>query len=697
MRILSRLIKLLFFILIFQSQNSLAGNIQTTDQAEVKLTLGKNINGEVQALVEFKLKEHWKIYWKNPGDSGFPIQIKVTNPTTSNLQILWPTPKRAIDVFGDIKSESYVYYDYAALPIIIKGLDPIKTKQIEFNIKYGVCNEVCIPNEANFTLDTPNNYSNPEITHNIERASSLIPQKNGFNKLYIDQVKFINIDSKQPYLKLYAHKDEKFNNPDLFLDGHGLINSSQPKITFLNDKHKVIFVAPLKILGTVADLKDLNLDLVVTNDNYSVEKNITNKDIIYENKNSVIKTSTLKTKPANLSYIIILSLIGGLILNLMPCTLPVLSIKILSVVKNNRQDRTEITKSFLASSLGIIFSFLSLALILALLKSLGQTIGWGFHFQEPLFLAILAIITIFFALNLWGIFEINTLNIVNNLSAKSSNSTATSNNKFLNNFLTGCLATLLATPCTAPFLGTAAGFAVSQKIPVMIYIFVSMGFGMALPYLLLAIFPKCTNILPKPGRWMLILKKIMAIFLFITAIWLIWVISFQWGNLSAFTILGFSLITIISSNFEIEHKKITLIILLIIGLSCGYINQNKAIKMLPNETNWHKFSEQKIAEYNAQGKIVFVDITAAWCLTCKANKLITLNDPEIKKLLSADNIILMRGDWTNKDDKITKYLQKNQRAGVPFNKVYLTNGQGEIILPELLTKDSIKKALKSLR
>lgn len=357
-----------------------------------------------------------------------------------------------------------------------------------------------------------------------------------------------------------------------------------------------------------------------------------------------LKNKTEEIKIHSFFSILIFAFLGGFILNLMPCVLPVLSLKVFSVLKNLHSERGKIKISLISTILGILFSFILLASFTQILKNLGHNLGWGFHFQEPGFIIFLIVILLIFALNLYGLFEIKLPQAINNLFNKPGND----HSNAVGSFFSGILATLLATPCTAPFLSVAVAFGLSQNFISLIIIYLFIGIGMALPYISLLLRPNLLRFLPRPGAWMLKLKKVFACLLLLTATWLAYVL----------------------------YSQLTL--------------QNNEIESL-----WETFSEEKIEEYINQGHIVLVDVTAEWCLICKMNKYSVLEDEKIKLFLQKEGVKLIRADYTNRSSLIRNFLNKNGRFGIPFNIIFSPNNPTGLILPEILTKSSLYNAIKS--
>jgi suppressor for copper-sensitivity B len=390
--------------------------------------------------------------------------------------------------------------------------------------------------------------------------------------------------------------------------------------------------------------------------------------------------------PISLWMILLLAFCGGVILNFMPCVLPILSIKIMSIISNRNENKEDIRKNFIASSLGIIFSFLAIAAATSILTSLGKQVGFGMHFQEPVFIITMVIITLIFGSSLRGDFEINLPSGFYNFSLFNKQ-----NNKLTVSFFSGMFACILSTPCSAPFVGTAVGFALSQNTLTTMLIFGMMGMGFALPYIILSFFPEFIRFIPKSGKWMSKIKEIFGSLLYLTTIWLLFILSNQLTVLASILLFGLALLL----KFSLE-KKYIYPALLIVGLC-----YNIPMKQFNNETNyqhyvddiWHNFEPEKIPELVKQGKIVVVDITANWCMTCKINKLTVLDRVDVLSYLKHHNLYAMRADITKNNPKALEYMKSFNRHGIPFNVVYGQNLKEPIVLSELLTKSSLIEAM----
>lgn len=352
--------------------------------------------------------------------------------------------------------------------------------------------------------------------------------------------------------------------------------------------------------------------------------------------------------PFNLGWVLLLGFVGGVLLNVMPCVLPVLSIKLFGLLQHGGRDRRIVARDSLASAAGIIFSFLIGAVLAIVVAQAGRAVGWGIQFQSPWFVGFLIVILIFFTLNLWGLFEINLPQGLSRVGSIGQDDEGP-----LSYFLSGMFATLLATPCSAPFLGTAMGFALSQPALTSVSIFAAAGTGMALPYLMLAVFPGTLRLLPRPGIWMSKVKILMGFLLAGTAAWLGWVLYQQ-------------------------------------------LQPPQTLSAKTGIIEWVPFKEEEIAPLLASGKPVFVDVTAEWCLTCKVNERFVLETPEVAEAFKRRGVVMMRADWTNQDVAIGAFLKKHGRAGIPFYVLYEPQ-RPPVLLSELLTQKQVLQVLSQIK
>lgn len=403
----------------------------------------------------------------------------------------------------------------------------------------------------------------------------------------------------------------------------------------------------------------------------------------------------------SLFTLLLIALLGGFILNFMPCVLPVLSLKMMSLIKQSKKNHmAQAKQGFFITGLGILTSFLLLALLTIILKESGAAFGWGIHFQNPHFLLFVFLVLVVFSASLWGVFEIDLP------SGFGTWLISHEGKGRVKDFLSGVFATLLATPCSAPFVGTALGFALARQTSDILLVFFFLGIGFAFPYFLLASMPQRFIILPKPGVWMIWLQKGLGVILALTAIWIGWILSFHlsFWILALSTLLAFMAISL----FWIKHHKIPSLNawlfampLFLIAWSLSWVLQDKIVEpahKLAGENStldvWQPFEPSAISALVKQGKIIFVDATAEWCVTCAVNKSLVLNDSQITSLLSNPQVIPMRADWTKQDPRVTRFLQDHGRYGIPFNIVFGPQSPEGIVLPEILTIGTVTETFK---
>lgn len=404
--------------------------------------------------------------------------------------------------------------------------------------------------------------------------------------------------------------------------------------------------------------------------------------------------------------ILLLGFLGGLILNIMPCVLPVLSIKLLGLLQQGGQGRQLIVRNALASAAGILFSFVILAGATILAKRAGLAIGWGTQFQESLFVACLAIVVMLFTLNLWGLFEIHLLPILPRFGSLGQGE------GILSYFASGVFATVLATPCSAPFLGTAVGFALAQPARIILLVFLAIGCGMALPYMSLVVFPGTLRWLPRPGPWMAHLRVVLGFFLAATLVWLLFVLSSQVNSVGVayfqLCLLGVAFLVwmkqvLMTSRFRDSRGLMAVLWLMILGLvgtSLKVVVDPRSKNVTASATaerlaaqEWIPFNEGQIPFLLKEGRSVFVDVTADWCFTCRVNEKTVLESNEVRQAFQSKGIIFMKADWTNHNQSIATYLATFGRYGIPFYVLYRP-GQVPLLFSEFLTKKPLLDALK---
>ncbi len=488
----------------------------------------------------------------------------------------------------------------------------------------------------------------------------------------------------KPVLTLALSADPPLAHPDAFVEGPDGVGFGAPVMVLEDPAHPLL---KLRAYGNPPDLAQLaNGNLVIT--------------VVDGDRTSEASTIPVVAAPppelAALLPMMLTALIGGLILNLMPCVLPVLSLKLLGAVGHASGGSRALRRGFLATSAGILLSFLLLAGVMIGLRAGGVSVGWGLQFQQPVFLAAMAALTTLFAANLWGWFEVPLPRFI------ADRGPASQSGSLAGNIAAGAFATLLATPCSAPFLGTAIGFAFAGSSLDILVIFAMLGLGLALPYLAVALVPGVARWLPKPGRWMIVLRRILGLALLGTAAWLAYVLSAETGE-SVALVVAAALAAMLVSLGALEASRLRAAgasLAVVVALAAAAIGP-----ALPGDSGssatadalWQPFDRTRIDDLVAEGKVVFVDVTAQWCLTCQANKRLVLDRAAVRDGLRAPGTVAMAADWTRPDPIIAAYLKSYGRYGIPFNAVYGPSAPQGIALSEVLTPSDVLSALERAR
>lgn len=655
-----------------------------TEQTAVRLIAATEAVGTSETVplgLEFRLEKDWKIYWRSPGDAGFPPRaVWLGSENLAEATLSWPVPAR----FSVLGLETLGYEDAVVLPITARLEQPGKSIRLRASVDYLTCKEICIPYTAELGLDLPGGEARPSpFAHLINRFSVRVPGDGAAHGLSIQRVEAVGTD--QAALRVVASAAAPFRTPDVFVEGPAELVFDRPTIALEQAGH--VAVATLGVHGLdrlKQPLTALPLTITVADGSRGAERTVV--PIAAANGGGT----------ASLALIVGLALLGGLILNLMPCVLPVLSIKLLGVVSHGGRARGEVRRSFVATAAGIVFSFLVLAAGLIGVKAAGGVIGWGIQFQQPWFLVAMAVIVTLFAGNLWGFFEFRLPDRLAGLGGPASSSGLGAS------FLTGAFATLLATPCSAPFLGTAVAFALARGTGEILAVFAALGLGLALPYLLVAAVPSLATRLPKPGPWMIWLRRVLGFALAATAAWLATVLAGLIGALAAAAI-GFLLAVIIGflaagHHFGGPFRTAAMVgvaglaaVAFVVPISAG--GKSAAAGPAALSGIWRPFDEAAISGHIEKGSVVFVDVTADWCVTCQINKTFVLGREAVIARLNAPSVLAMEADWTRPNTDISRYLASFGRYGIPFNVVYGPGAPQGIVLPELLNEAAVLDAL----
>lgn len=737
---LKRLRFWLFSLLITFSFSKASISDESIPKVIVQLSAKKiSIDNNNLLAISFKNEPHWHTYWKNPGDAGLPIKVSDIDTGEQIESLEWPTPKRYIEP-GDAWAYGYEseYTLFFKLP---------EKKRLNLNATWLVCKHICIPGKAEIKFNDVDQVSG-EITPRSMQLASL-------NDNTLEE-RYFGLPKKDPnYLKeldLILVKNSK-QEDSLIL----YYNLNKPTGNYLTKFQNLLFPFPNPLL----DFK--HEELFIDNDGHLYAKmliewngyylepevpfpkslefsNTINLDFIYssqEKSNSKLISKTFKTLSSNSDQIekfysllspvsfdkdakrestlknesrenskntqsifsfILLAFLGGLVLNLMPCVLPVITLKLFSLTSISTESKSKISSHNLFYSLGVITTFWILATVISLMKLSGGIVGWGFQLQSPIFILVMSTGLFIFSLNMFGLFEFITP------GGKSLGDIKTKGKS--GDFLNGVLATVLSTPCSAPFLGTALAFAFTQGTGIIFLIFTFIGVGLAFPFILTIFFPGLIKFFPKPGNWMNTLKSFLGLSLLCTSIWLLSLLStltnsdFITWVLVAFSFFFYGIYLYKKSSY----KKSSLILFTILGLLVMGLNYNprniSAKKLVTADIgltkkaglSWETWSEEKLANYQNKKILTFIDFTADWCLTCKVNEKLIISSDAFKKLINDNQISLLLGDWTNGDEKITKWLLKNDMAGVPA--YFFVDRNGELHnLGETISVKKIKDLL----
>lgn len=664
------------------------------DEARVRLIAAGGTAGQTGNLnlgIHFKMERGWKINWRYVGDVGLPTSVDWTG--SKNLlrpEIMWPVPLR----FSISGLETFGYSGEVVLPIKAEVERVGEAIGLRATVKYLVCKDICIPHDDVVRLDLPPGASTSSLEAGlISRFQNLMPGDGSAVGLSLEDA-VLTGSVAEPLLQVAVRSTMLFGTPDVIIEGPPEFNFGKPEIRLEADgRRAVLSVATSTSMSDDTVLEGKRLTLTVTDGQRGMEQTVIAR---------FAPPLTVSGSPATaLLGILGLALLGGLILNLMPCVLPVLSMKLLSVVSQGGRARRDVRMSFVASAAGILFSFLVLAGGLVALKAGGVAVGWGIQFQQPLFLVAMALLVTLFAYNLFGFFEIAMPGWVGSLDARAGGH-GTGTHSLGGHFMTGALATLLATPCSAPFLGTAVGFALARGAGEIFLIFTALGLGLALPYLLVAAVPGLAMRLPRPGAWMVTVRRILGLALLATTVWLLSVLYAQIGSLPAIAagvlLLAIGLTLWVGQDGRRLQRRASLALAGLLAVSAFALPASLGVSQDPASRSvavdyWQPLDAAEIPLRVAEGKLVFVDVTADWCITCQANKKLVLDRAEVAKRLASENVIAMRGDWTSPSDEIMRYLEGFGRYGIPFNAVYGPGAPNGIALPELLTVNTVTDAL----
>ncbi len=680
-----------------------------TDHAEVELIAEKTalVVGEKNVVgLSIKHAPHWHTYWKNPGDSGYPTKITWDLPSGYGVgEFDWPTPKRLAT--GPIVN--FGYEGEVLLPLTISV--PLAAKvgesvTLKGKAEWLVCKDVCIPEEGNVSVTLPVGKDNtPSSAANrfVAARAAMPGDASAWKATLHINAPAMSDANRAIWLQLQPPAGTPaLSKLDFFPVPEQLSDPSVQQVFRLSDGYAILvklanganiqaqFQAVLASDAAISSdgRKSGFVPVVVNTGRFTLPSGAT----------PIEGAATSNSAPMTLVLALSFAFLGGMVLNLMPCVFPVLSLKILSFAQHSgkaAESRTAMRQHGIYYAIGVVLSFLALAGVMLALKSAGSAVGWGFQLQNPGVVWVLAVIFFLIGLNLMGAFEVGQL-------APSSLLSMQAKHPGVDAFFSGVLAVIAASPCTAPFMGAALGFALTQSAAAALSVFAALGIGMALPYVLLAWFPKWLDKLPRPGPWMVTFKQLLAFPMFLTVVWLVWVISLQAGadgaaiGLLGLVGLAFAAWLIGSMKSGVRWAGVAAaVIAMTLAWPASEPAQAATTSAKTSKANWQPWDPAAVAKLNAEGKPVFVDFTAAWCVSCQANKRLVLTRAEIENLFEQKKVTLMRADWTNRDERITQALAAMNRSGVP---VYVLHAPGKApqLLPELLTTGIVKEALVAL-
>lgn len=641
--------------------------------------------------VKFSLEPGWHLYWKNPGDSGKApkIEFEPIKGVMLPNDFLWPTPKRIP------YNKNFVNYGYekeVLLPLTASLSSGFSQPSVTISaqVRWIICKENCIPGQAElsrvFSVGPKavqgSNYGelSKAITHLPVLSSAITTD-------------VIDNDSS---ITVVVHSEKELPRSMIFFPlTPGIIENAAPQSILAENNNTISISLVKRGLATVDN--DSFSGVLFAEEGF---KSASGAKAI-EVSGKAQKTSSLISTDVSYQHILAIlfsAFFGGLILNLMPCVFPVLSFKALSFLQAGNAHREKVVRNALIYTFGVVVSFAVLGLGVLVAKQAGMTLGWGFQLQNPYFVLFSIFLLELIALNFFGVYHLG-------FSVQCTAGKVQCKETPTGTFLSGVLATLLASPCTAPFMGSAIAAALGLPLLLGILVFIVLGLGMASPFLLFALVPSLGRFLPKPGHWMETLRNVLGFPLVIACVWLVWVLGAQQGNdavgkvLVALIFVGFAawlygkLVTAYSSNAQ--KLKIDLLCgVIIIATYMWAIPTKTSVPVMSNDqaqvdaygNTWIPYSKNIVDELRAQHRSVYIDFTAAWCITCQVNKRVVFSSDEVKKILEKNNVALVRADWTSADPVVTEGLHSFGREGVPLNVFYpIDHAKEPIILPALLT------------
>ncbi len=644
--------------------------------------------------IKLSMKQHWHTYWRNPGDSGEPTQVTWKLPqgfVAGDLQ--WPAPSL-------IRVGPAAGFGYEGEAMLLARVTPPRdltsgtSVNLAADVGYVVCEKICIPGEASVSLSLPVSASGAPSQANavFDAARGKLPLPSPWRATFGADEKAITLSLRAQDLRGDAIRSANFFPYDNTLIDNAarqVLQTDGQTTRISIERSQIAKLIPPRVDGVLVLEEDIGGK--IASHAFAIEA-------------TPSAASTAGEGGMTLLYAVMSALIAGVILNFMPCVFPVLSIKILHLTEQRGETPRRVRLHGIAYALGILACFTALAGVLHVLRAGGAEIGWGFQLQSPLMVATLAFILFALALSLSGILTIGTS------LTRVGDSRLLQQGGLSGSFFAGVLATVVATPCTAPFMGASIGFALVQPFVVGLAVFLALGLGLALPFLILAFVPSLQRLLPRPGRWMETLKQFLAFPLYATVAWLIWVLSFQVGPsgllaaMAALVLIAFGAWALGLSqgqgNFSrgvlqgMAAASVAGVVALAVVIDLNRPTESNA-QAASSKAGSEAFSQQKLDTLLASGKPVFVNMTAAWCITCLVNERTALSTGAVREIFAGKGIAYLKGDWTNRNPEITRLLEKFGRSGVPLYVLY-RSGRDPLVLPQILTQSLVLDALKQI-
>ncbi len=644
--------------------------------------------GMVDAGIEIRLASGWHAYWRDPGAAGLPPAIDWQGSRNlAAAKLAWPAPRR----FTMAGLETYGYAGGTVLPVAVTLERPGAPLVLHATVAYSACRDVCVPYHAVLDLTLPAGIAaaGPEAGL-IAAARAAVPGTLSGLGLSLRSASVSPDGKGRSALALeLAGPGAMLARADLFVEGLPQGAPGPPQVATDGGQGRVALL-----------LRDID----------SPASRLAGRRLVFTLTDGTDRAATFEAEPAlappaafagaALIPLAVLgaALLGGLLLNVMPCVLPVLSLKFLYLARLAGSERRTVRLELLATGGGIIAGFLLLAAGLIALKEFGAAIGWGIQFQSPWFLVAMTMVMVLFAADLWG-----WISIAMPGSNEAAALTGRVHGRHSRAVLVGLFATLLSTSCTAPFIGTAVGFALSRGPLEIIAIFVAMGLGLAAPTLTAAAVPALVKLAPRPGRWTIWLSRIFGGLLLATAIWLLAVLARIMSVDAALVVAGLALALLgvlavrrtaggpIGAHPRASGGLSAALVLAALLVPMTGLNSRPGVADASG--NWQPFVRTSIAPNVARGRTVIVNVTAAWCLICQVNEVTVLDRDPVAARIARTDVLAMRADWTRADASITNYLESFGRYGVPLDVVYGPGAPGGIVLPDLMTAPEVIRAL----